>query len=207
MDKYKWTSESIKDGLERFNKENGHFPTALEIDKTTYLPSSRQIQRRFGGLINFRKLAGHKVTDFGSGTGRSGIASRAGKRGLSGEREVERLLIKHFGEEFVHIEKRWGEYKHRLDFFVYNPKSNFAVDVISASSIHSLIVNLNMKIPRYSGFPYELYFVVIGPEITQEKLDKLIKNKKKLFLSSNQHLVSQQAFDQMISVYTRLRIK
>lgn len=207
MDKYKWTSESIKDGLERFNKENGHFPTALEIDKTTYLPSSRQIQRRFGGLVSFRKLSGHKIIDFGSGRERSGIATQAGARGLSGEREVEKVLVRHFGEEFVHVEKRWGLLKQRLDFFVYNSKNNFGVDVISPSSIHSLIVNINMKIPRYSEFPYELYFVVVGLETTQEKLDKLIKNKKKLLLSNNQRLVSLQAFNEKILVYPRFRIK
>lgn len=200
---YKWNRETISEGIDRFNREYGHFPTALEIDKTPYLPSSRQIQRRFGGLINFRKLAGHEITDFGSGAGRSGIASRAGKLGLSGEREVERLLVEHFGEEFVHIEKRWGEYKHRLDFFVYNPKSNFAVDVISASSIHSLIVNLNIKIPRYSEFPHELYFVVAGSELIQEKLDKIIRNKKSLFLSTNEHLVSIDNFLQLTDGYPR----
>jgi len=206
MDKYKWTTESIKEGLERYNKENGHFPTALEIDKSGYLPSSRQIQRRFGGLLNFRKMSGHKITDFGSGQGRSEISKIAGARGLSGEKDVENFLVEHFGEEFVHVEKRWGTLKQRLDFFVYNSKINFAVDVISPSSIHSLIVNLNNKIPRYSNFIYELYFVVVGSEINQEKLDKLVKNKKKL-LSSNQHLLSQEVFYQKISDYTRLLIK
>lgn len=200
---YKWNRETINEGLDRFNQENGHYPTALEIDKTSYLPSSRQIQRRFGGLISFRKLAGHEVSDFGSGSGRSGIATRAGARGLSGEREVEKILIELFGEEFVHVEKRWGSLKQRLDFFVYNPKNNFAVDVISASSIHSLIVNLNIKIPRYSGFPHELYFVVVGPGLIQEKLDKLIRNKKSLFLSTNEHLVSIDNFLQFIDGYPR----
>lgn len=207
MDSYKWTTKAIREGLDRFNRENSHYPTALEIDKTTYLPSSRQIQRRFGGLINFRKLAGHNVTDFSSGSGRSDIAIQAGRRGLAGEKEVEKGLVEYFGEEFVHVEKRWGPLKRRLDFFVYSPKEIFGVDVISTSSLHSLIVNLNIKIPRYTDFPHELYFVVVGSNLPQEKLDKLVKNKKKLLLATNVHLLSLKVFLQTIVDYPRYVIK
>jgi len=119
-----WTAEKIKDSLERFNCENGHYPTVTEIDQTSYLPSSRQIQRRFGGLKCFRKTSGYSITDFSSGKERSKIAGRSGKTGRSGEKIVEKMLVDHFGEEFVHIEKIWGQTKQRLDFYVYNPKAH-----------------------------------------------------------------------------------
>jgi hypothetical protein len=48
----KWNNENIKAGFDRFITENGRLPTAYEIDDCSYLPSARQIQRRFGGLSN-----------------------------------------------------------------------------------------------------------------------------------------------------------
>ena len=54
--KDEWTTERIKDGFERFRKENGRLPIASEIDSLEYLPSARQIQRKFGGLEKLREL-------------------------------------------------------------------------------------------------------------------------------------------------------
>jgi hypothetical protein len=64
-----------------------------------------------------------------------------------------------------------------------------------------------MKIPRYSGIPHELYFVVVAPEIIQENLEIVAKNKKKVFLSNNQHLVTLKYFIQLIEAYPRFRIR
>ena len=50
-----WTKENILNGLRKFFDDTGRYPTATEIDQNEYLPSSRQIQRAFGGLRNLRK--------------------------------------------------------------------------------------------------------------------------------------------------------
>jgi hypothetical protein len=45
-----YSIEELRNGFEHFYQENGHYPTAPEIDRCKYLPSARQIQRNFGGL-------------------------------------------------------------------------------------------------------------------------------------------------------------
>ena len=197
-----WTAEKINEGLKRFNREKGHYPTVTEIDQTSYLPSSRQIQRRFGGLKSFRKISGYAITDFSSGKSRSEIAGRSGKTGRSGEKVVEKMLVDHFGEEFVHIEKIWGETKQRLDFFVYNPKSLFGVEVITAADKSSFTINLNIKIRRYINPNYQLFFVIINPLLTQDKLDLYI-SRKKLSLPQNSMVLSLERFKEKISSFPR----
>lgn len=68
-----WTIEKIKEGFERFEKENGRLPRALEVDSISYLPSARQIQRAFGGLVELRKLIGYEDNNFSAGKHRSKI--------------------------------------------------------------------------------------------------------------------------------------
>ncbi len=82
MRKYLWNLENIKSAIERFNVENGRYPTAQDFDSCSYLPWSRQLQRRFGGLVELRKLlkidcpADFTVGQHGSDRARS-IAARA----------------------------------------------------------------------------------------------------------------------------------
>ena len=97
-----WTIESIKSGFERFRIEHGRLPTAPEIDTLDYLPSSRQIQRKFGGLEKLRTLLGYADTHFGKGIFRTQIANRIGIKGRQVELMLEKILRKKFGEVFVH---------------------------------------------------------------------------------------------------------
>ncbi len=62
-----WLIEEIKNGFERFLKENQRYPSAVEIDARNYLPIARQLQRRFGGVPEFRKLIGLEDLHFGKG--------------------------------------------------------------------------------------------------------------------------------------------
>jgi len=93
-----WTSNKIKDGFERFIKENGRLPLAPEIDLLDYLPSSRQIQKKFGGLEKLRHQLGYKDTHFGKGAYRSAIATRVNHRGRNEELSLEKVLREIFGE-------------------------------------------------------------------------------------------------------------
>ena len=49
-----WTTEKIKEGFDRFIKENGRLPKSIEIDELEYLPSRKLIERNFGGLEKLR---------------------------------------------------------------------------------------------------------------------------------------------------------
>jgi len=133
-----WDKQSIQDGFDRFRREHGRLPTAPELDDTPYLPSSRQIQRAFGGLVSLRKELGYLDTNFGVGAFRSDIARTIGPRGRKAELSLQQELISHFHEVFVHVEKPFSSYRNRLDFYVYAPDGNFGVDVFDTTTMRDL---------------------------------------------------------------------
>lgn len=173
----KWTIEKIKSGFEQFYKENGRLPTAPEIDSLPYLPSSRQIQRGFGGLERLRKKLGYEQTNFGRGIFRSNIATKSNKQGRDSEIKLEKILKEKFHEVFVHTEKIFDDTKNRVDFYIYSPDGNFGIDIFHTGTMRDLQKNINLKINKYKKFPETLYFVVDSKEFTQEMLDASIKNK------------------------------
>lgn len=64
-----WTSEQLKIGFLKFYELHGHYPTSHEVDAFEFLPSSRSMQRRFGGLVEVRKALELKSSpDFRTGT-------------------------------------------------------------------------------------------------------------------------------------------
>ena len=148
-----WTVEKIMEGFKKFELEFGRLPTAPEIDKLSYLPSSRQIQRKFGGLEKLREVLGYKDTNFGRGDYRTKIALRVNKKGRESEIELEKLLRNKFGEVFVHTERIFDDSKNRVDFYVYSPDGNFGIDVFYTGTIQDLQKNINLKIDKYLKFP------------------------------------------------------
>lgn len=174
-----WTTNKIKEGFERFMEENGRLPSAVEIDVIEYLPSSRLIQRKFGGLEQLRGQFGYCDTHFGKGKFRSSIAFRVGSRGRAEELSLEKVLRQHFGEVFVHTEKMFDTSKNRVDFFVYSPAGNFGVDVFYTESMHCLQSNINIKMKKYHAFTLELLLVVANSKFKQSDLDSYAAAKIK----------------------------
>jgi len=174
-----WTIDKIKEGFERFRVEHGRLPMAPEIDKLDYLPSSRQIQRKFGGLEKLRALLGYEDTHFGKGIFRSEIATRINVRGRDAELALEKILREKFGEVFVHTERIFDDSKIRVDFYVYSPDGNFGVDVFYTETMRDLQKNINLKIDKYQKFPHQLFLVVGNDQFRQEDLDKYMVSKIK----------------------------
>ncbi|NTW89573.1 MAG: hypothetical protein HGB37_01500 [Candidatus Moranbacteria bacterium] len=196
----KWTVDNVEDGLNRYFKEFGRFPTAQEIDKVSYLPSSRQIQRRWGGLEELRRLLGHKDINFGKGVHRSRIAHESNVKGRSGEGSVRKLLCERFHEEFVHIERPIDKNrKLRADFYVYSPEGNFCVDVFSTDTFHDLVTHIGIKSRKYAHYSEKLFFLLISDQLSQCDIDLLIQ-RKKVPLSSNVSLVTLESFKQIIRI-------
>ena len=177
--KAKWTKENIKEGFEKFYSEYGRLPIAPEIDKLDYLPSSRQIQRKFGGLEKLREALGYKDTNFGRGLYRSNLALKANKKGRETELELEKILRTKFNEVFVHTERIFDNSKNRVDFYVYSPTGNFGIDIFFTDTMQDLQKNINIKIDKYQKFPNELYLVVANPIFAQDELDSYSKRKSK----------------------------
>ncbi|HSW37476.1 MAG TPA: hypothetical protein VLG37_03875 [Candidatus Saccharimonadales bacterium] len=164
-----WTVERLKIAFDRYISEQGRLPTAPEVDRTDYLPSSRQIQRRFGGLKALRELLGYEDTDFGSGVSRSNIATRGNLRAKEAERELEQELSDLFGEPYVHAEKYYGPGRNRADFIVYTENKIFGIDVFTTETTHDLQKNVALKIDKYMDFPksVSLYFVVVSKSLSE----------------------------------------
>ena len=179
-----WTKELIKAGFDRFIQENGRLPTAPEVDKTSYLPTARQIQRGFGGLKALRLALGYEDVDFGSGAHRSKLADRTNKRGRVSERELEEYLVKKFGEVYVHGEKRYGGGSNRADFIVFTPDGNFGIDVFFTDTLRDLQKNVNLKVDKYADYPSDvpLYFVCANVAITEDDIEYTISHMSKIAL-------------------------
>lgn len=192
-----WTEEKIKIGFERFCTENGRLPTATEVDQTPYLPSSRWIQIKYGGLEALRSSLGFQHSHFGKGEFRSQIARRVNDRGRLAEIDIEKQLINKFGEVFVHTEKVFGGRKFRLDFYVYSPDGNFGVDIFCPDTINTMQSAVNIKMHKYKGFSEALYLVVKNEIISQSAIDSYAKSKLHL-LPANVKLVNLPSFMSVI---------
>ncbi len=194
-----WTIEKIKEGFDKFFKENGRLPTSPEIDKLDYLPSSRQIQRRFGGLEAIRKDLGYSDVNFGRGDFRKQNSFKVGLRGKNSEQELEKLLQEKFGEVFVHSEKPffYGTNKIRVDFYIFCPDGNFGVDIFFTENIRDLQKNINIKLDKYGDFKDKLYFVLDGGLITQVDIDLYSDNKTKK-MNDNMEIITKENFLEII---------
>lgn len=197
MKRVLWTEEKIKVGFEQFLLEHGHIPSAHEIDLTHYLPSSRFIQIRFGGLEKLRHSLGYTDTHLGKGAFRSEIANMSNHRGRESELALEKILRDTFGDVFVHTERMFSTLKNRVDFYVYTPDGNFGVDVFYTNHMKSLQCNVNIKMSKYTNFTEPMYFVVANKELSQEDLDHYTKHKKNAF-SKNIKLVALDTFLNLI---------
>lgn len=193
MKRQNWTKSKIKLAFDRYIHDHNRLPTALEVDQTTYLPSSRFIQSKFGGLKKLRAELGYKENNFGSGINRSKIALRVSNRGRQAEINLEDSLVNIFGEIFVHTEKIFNDRKTRVDFFVYTPTGNFGVDIFHPDNVRTMQSNLNIKFQKYRNFPVKLFYVVANQDISQETLNQYLNNRKQK-LPPNQRLMTLKRF-------------
>lgn len=194
-----WTDAKIKAGFEQFYAEHKRLPRAHEIDELSYLPSSRAIQKRFGGLAALRERLGYDEVHFGQGIHRSEIAHAVGKRGRQLEIDVEQKLVELFGERSVHTEKIFYG-KHRVDFYVFTQSGNFGVDVFYPSTVRTMQNNVNIKMKKYQYYTEPLYFVVANEEITQTQLNQYAQNRRNPF-TENIKLLTLKNFMKEIKVY------
>jgi hypothetical protein len=199
MRKPVWTDEKLKVGFDTFLAEHGRLPKASEIDQVPYLPTSRAIQKRFGGLPALRERLGYEDTNFAIGEHRSQIAYEVGPRGRQLEIELELELQERFGERSVHTEKVFYG-KQRVDFYVYTLSGQFGVDVFFPATIRSMQNNVNIKMKKYQHFTKPLYLVVANPELTQPELDAYATNKVKSF-SEAVSLLTLTSFRKQIEQY------
>jgi len=177
-----WTQEHIKKGFEKFITANGHLPTASEVDTFEHLPSSRYIQKRFGGLEKLRFELGYTDVHLGKGEFRRSIATEAGERSKMIIEDLQTRLYAQFGADNVDAEKTFLG-KYRVNFYIHTPKGNFAIDIFYADTMRTLQSSVNIKMKKYINFPDPLYLVVANELLTQRELNAYTQRKKNPFPS------------------------
>lgn len=195
-DQLGWTKEEILAGLQHFNKLYNRYPTALEIDAFEYLPSSRSIQRSFGGLVVLRKeLIPESQANYTQGKYRTAIAKRTWDRAAKYEEEFYNFLTSQFKSIAIHEHKIMRPGNICSDFFVYlDEREGVIIDLFYAQDMFSLIGVINIKLKRYAPLPYKTYFVLVGNDrITSENISRKIKNRK-IPLRSNIFIDTEKNF-------------
>lgn len=182
---------NLKNGFLRYYNEYGRYPSSLEIDKYQYLPSSRTIQRSWGGLETLRKAMGLEITNYTKGKTRSHISAYIGTRGQSEENKLEKILQKKFGEVFVHTQKRIGQV--RADFFIYTPSGNFAIDIFCFEDKNCFLGDINIKLKTYKDYPHPVIYLPINNRYSSKDIKKWIDNKKNP-IPTNQKVISYKNF-------------
>jgi hypothetical protein len=172
----RWNTDNIKEGFERFIEENGRLPTTYEIDDCSYLPSSRQLQRRFGGLGNLREALGYGKILFNTGDYRKEKQKVFRLRGADAEDELEKMLADIFGPLFVHSEQRFAGTRNRVDFVVHAKDITLAMDVFTTDDRRTFVKNIAVKVPKYLTFPTDipLFFVLWGDNLSQKEIDSIL---------------------------------
>ncbi len=206
-----WTLEKISEGFEKFHKLNNRYPVAYDVDDCDFLPSSRQIQRAFGGLVDLRKKLGLKVENYSQGKERSDLVSTFNIRGRKYENDIFGILKEYFDEKFIHIEKPTckedikNEYnsKDRYDFYVYAKPNNFAIDVFGTDAARGVVNIMNIKEAKYRKINpsnEKLYFIYFGDNIDKDKVKNWLINRKNKF-PENWSVVDVSEFRNELGLY------
>lgn len=170
--------------FEDFKTTNGHYPTVQDIDKSNYIPSSRTIQRKFGGIKTLRKLIGLADEDIDqrSGTQRLSRITEMGERSFENENEIYKKLCTKYGEKNVHRQSPYNNDRiFRTDFKVYLPDgTKKCIDVFYPADRISLLGCINSKQKKVEQLETNdiIYFVVMNKEITQQMINTIIEHKK-----------------------------
>ncbi len=191
-----WSVENLKAGFMYYFELHGRYPVASEIDKFEYLPSSRSIQRSFGGLVRVRELLGLSgPSQFNKGEARSRVAGEADARARIYEEEFYTFLVSKVSEMRVHEHKVMRPSGTSCDFFVYlTDNSGIIIDLFYAKDIQILSKIVNIKYKKYEDLPFSTYFILIGnDDISQDQIDKIIRNRKTL-LPKHIYVMKERTF-------------
>ena len=196
--KTKWTIDKIKLGFESFFAANGRYPTSAEIDNYPKLPSSRQIQRRYGGLPALRKELKLKGPEnFTKGEYSSKRAFLINRRFYKLENDVYKFLADRYTEPFVQREYFFtDDRRNRADFYIYCENGNFCVDIFYPKDRRSLATCLNSKLRTFKqdqSAKFPVIFVMMNENISAEVIEDVLGNKK-IKLKSNQMVLTYEEF-------------
>lgn len=190
--------EEIKSLMERFRNENGRYPGSMDFDLTEYLPSARQVQRKFGGIVSLKTKMEIPIEeiDFRKGFYRSNKARYSMDKSDFDEEKIYISLVKKFGIRNVHRESPYlSSGKIRSDFIVYHHPTidlKFAIDIFYPETVVSLVGCINHKLRKidFSLLDYDVYLVNLNGSL-DSATDTKMKNKK-IALPANVRVVGKK---------------
>lgn len=198
-----WLVEEVKAGFVKFNELYGRFPTALEIDTFEYLPTSRSLQRSFGGLVKVRQeLFPLEIANYTSGEYRKTIASQTWQRAQDYEEAFLETLLKHFHQIAIHEHKIIRPGRIASDFYIYtNVDKGVCLDLFYAKDLFSAAGVVNYKSRRYGKLECPVVFVLIHDgSITQLLLDKAINSKRNALPSHIKVMTAEYFWQEYIPI-------
>lgn len=146
--KRKHTTESITTAIQEFIKKFNREPTYTDFHIGNNLPTSRTVERRFGGLRAIRKDL-NLYTDHRAGSKRTEKAKEINKRAAEWNKNIYKKLLTFFKEPFVHKESSiFDDTRNRTDFKVYGKKT-FLVDIFYPQDRRSLHGCVRLKTNKY----------------------------------------------------------
>lgn len=183
-----WNLENIREGMERYKILYSKYPSTLDFDMVDFLPSSRLIQRNYGGIVKLKQLLNlDDIHDFTRGEYRSKVASNMYKNAVNQEERFYNYLISKIPEIHIHEHKILRPGHVCCDFFVYTSSSSgFAIDIFYASDLFNLSRIITNKAKRYSTLgTLPIFFVLVdNSEISQEQVNIMVANKRDKLLQN-----------------------
>ncbi len=203
---YQFTAELFAKLYADLKDELGREPTASDLDRCLYLPSSRQLQRYFKeGVVGFRKFIGAENFDLTKGSGRSKQMLRIFNESKEYEAKIFMEIYNKLnrGNEVIvmreYCYQQWFD-ENRLRFFHGN-FSDVAIitgdhvqlfDFTCPATVESLEGCVRIKLNKLKKQPiafrpevtHEVYFVCVNPDISQEMIDKIPACNKEVIVYS-----------------------
>ena len=148
MKQITYTKEDIIKNINIFIEKYKKEPSSHDFKRIHNLPNKKTIERRFGGLVNFRKEF-NLYPDHRIGQKRIDMANSINKRAMVHNKEIYQKLLTFFKEPFIHRESSiFDDRRNRTDFKVYGKKI-FLVDVFYPKDRYSLLGCVSLKSKKY----------------------------------------------------------
>ena len=180
-------AHKLFNNIKRFHEENNRYPSSRDFNECPHLPSARQIQRRWGGLVALKKQLGIKNTDARKGKERTNMALKINQRNI----EIEGALTKKLGEtidrcNIHHPYSPYDDSHMNIDYLIFHPtkKEVVGLELFFPSNKESFHGCLNVKrhkeqyIKDVIGYSHKFYYVVTNPDITQKEIDLWVSRRK-----------------------------
>lgn len=150
-----YTEEEIVEGFKKFHLHNGRFPAQADLRATEYLPDAKTLERRYGGIVSFRKKFNL------GGDLRKGVTN-ASKR-TDAYHELEHFLVAKFGRINVHSN---GGFL----LFTLSSTTPIIIDVFYSDRVENITSCTRLRLKK----PETDWIVCLNPDLQFETMSEKV---------------------------------